>query len=233
MERLVCVSDGDGRGLGGGAVKTRTKVLLLILAALPIVFGILYFALDLQIPPSEKLVKLYFTDVFQGAHTVRGEGTEALIVTVEGIRETDVSAKRRTLYAFTSERGSGSFWYPGTPKGQVYGYPRLRAGERLVMIGDGAEEDQRSVCLFKIAETDGVEYVYPLLYDGEIIPLTVLGESLEFEDDLERSIYDPWYDEDVFRYLAKIGRAAPAYKYKTTLENLLENVRKLTRSDGR
>ena len=64
MERLVCVSDGDGRGLGGGAVKTRTKVLLLILAALPIVFGILYFALDLQIPPSEKLVKLYFTDVF-------------------------------------------------------------------------------------------------------------------------------------------------------------------------
>ena len=232
MERLVCVSDGDGRGLGGGAVKTRTKVLLLILAALPIVFGILYFALDLQIPPSEKLVKLYFTDVFQGAHTVRGEGT-ALIVTVEGIRETDVSAKRRTLSAFTSERGSGSFWYPGTPKGQVYGYPRLRAGERLVMIGDGAEEDQRSVCLFKIAKTDGVEYVYPLLCDGEIIPLTVLGESLEFEDDLERSIYDPWYDEDVFRYLAKIGRAAPAYKYKTTLENLLENVRKLTRSGGR
>ena len=101
------------------------------------------------------------------------------------------------------------------------------------MIGDGAEEDQRSVWLFKIAETDGVEYVYPLLYDGEIIPLTALGESLGFEDDLERSIYDPWYDEDVFRYLAKIGRAAPAYKYKTTLENLLENVRKLTRSGGR
>ncbi|MBR5680840.1 MAG: hypothetical protein IKX19_09325 [Clostridia bacterium] len=214
-------------------MKTRTKVLLLILAALPIVFGILYFALDLQIPPSEKQVKLYFTDVFQGAHTVRGEETEVLIVTVEGVRETDVSAKRRTLYAFTSERGSGSFWYPGTPKGQVYGYPRLRAGERLVMIGDGAEEDQRSVWLFKIVETDGVEYVYPLLYDGEIIPLTALGESLEFEDDLERSIYDPWYDEDVFRYLAKIGRAAPAYKYNTTLENLLENVRKLTRSGGR
>ncbi len=214
-------------------MKTRTKVLLLILAALPIVFGILYFALDLQIPPSEKLVKMYFTDVFQGAHTVRGEGTEALIVTVEGIRETDVSAKRRTLYAFTSERGSGSFWYPGTPKGQVYGYPRLRAGERLVMIGDGVGEEQRSFWLFRIREIEGEEFVYPLLYDDSIIPLTVLGESLPFTSDSERSIYNPWYDEDVFKNLAKTGRTAPAYRYKTTLLNLTQNVGKLTRSGGR
>ncbi|MBO7403840.1 MAG: hypothetical protein J6V24_02660 [Clostridia bacterium] len=215
-------------------MRKRTKILLVILASLLAVLGgvLLYFALDLQIPPSKKLVKLYFTDVFRGRHTVHGEGAEAFVLTVEGVREID-TVQRKTLYAFTSECGGGSFWYPGTPKGQICGVPRLRRGERLVMIGGEAGERQQSVWFFKIAEFDGVEYVYPLLYDEEIIPLSVLGESLSFRDDDERRIYDPWYDEDVYKYLAKIGRAAPAYKYKTTLENLLGNVRKLTQSGGR
>jgi len=202
-------------------------VLLLSLAG-----AVLYFALDWQIPPDQKLVRLYTRDVFHGTHTVLGDGARAVPVTVSGIRETDTVGKR-TLYAYTSAEGDGSFWYPGTPKGQVYGYPRLQRGERLVMIADAVGEKQRSFWLFRIREIEGEEFVYPLLYDDSIIPLTVLGESLPFISDEERSIYDPWYDEDVFKNLAKTGRTAPAYSYKTTLLNLTQNVGKLTRSGGR
>lgn len=209
------------------AVLCILAVLLLSVAG-----AVLYFALDLQIPPDQKLVRLYTRDVFQGTHTVLGDGAKAVPVTVSGIRETDTVGKR-TLYAYTSVEGDGSFWYPGTPKGQVYGYPRLRKGERLVMIADAVGEKQRSFWLFRIREIEGEEFVYPLLYDDSIIPLTVLGESLPFTSDAERSIYDPWYDKDVFRNLAKTGRTAPAYRYKTTLLNLTQNVGKLTRSGGR
>ena len=209
------------------AVLCILAVLLLSLAG-----AVLYFALDWQIPPDQKLIRLYTRDVFQGKHTVLGDGAKVVPVTVSGIRETDTVGKR-TLYAYTSDEGEGSFWYPGTPKGQVYGYPRLRKGERLVMIVDAVGEKQRSFWLFRIREIEGEEFVYPLLYDDSIIPLTVLGESLPFTSDTERSIYDPWYDEDVFRNLAKTGRTAPAYRYKTTLLNLTQNVRKLTRSGGR
>lgn len=209
------------------AVLCILAVLLLSLAG-----AAAYFILDWQIPPDQKLIRLYTRDVFQGKHTVLGDGAKAVPVTVSGIRETDTVGKR-TLYAYTSAEGDGSFWYPGTPKGQVYGYPRLRKGERLVMIADAVGEEQRSFWLFRIREIEGEEFVYPLLYDDSIIPLTVLGESLPFTSDSERSIYNPWYDEDVFKNLAKTGRTAPAYRYKTTLLNLTQNVGKLTRSGGR
>ena len=220
--------------MGGRAVRKKILIGLLIALLLAAAGVSAYHVFDWQIPPGQKLVALHVRDVFQGRHTALGEGAQAVVVTVEGIRETD-RAGRETLYAFTSEAGDGSFWYPGTPKGQVYGYPRLRRGERLVLIAGEIGEGMKAGCfwLFRIGTADGEETVYPLFYDDAIIPLTALGDSLSFADEAERSIYDPWYDEDVFKYLAKTGRTAPAYKYKTTLDNLMKNVGKLTRSGGR
>ena len=105
----------------------------------------------------------------------------------------------------------------------------------ISIIAGEIGEGMKAGCfwLYRIGTADGEETVYPLFYDDAIIPLTALGDSLPFADEAERSIYDPWYDEDVFKYLAKTGRTAPAYKYKTTLGNLMENVGKLTRSGGR
>lgn len=232
--RLDCLPDGNGGGMGGFTVKGKgmrllvgAAVLLLASAAL---IG-LYFLSDWQIPREIKLKNLYYVDIFRGKHTVFGDDCDAILVTVKTAVKTDPSSKR-TVYAYSSERGDGVFLYPGTPKGQIYGYPRLREGERLFLLGS-ADQTAHFSWLFRVRTVDGTDYAYPLLYDEEMIPLSVLGESLLFTDDAERSIYDPWYDEDVFKYLAKTGRAAPAYRYKTTLENLLKNYQKLTRRGGR
>ena len=214
----------------------RGRIAKLLCVLLPLVLiGVCaasYFLFDWQIPRDQKLVRLYAVDVFRGKHTVLGEGTAAVVVTIEGLRETD-DRNRRSLYAYSSKNGRGSFWYPGTPKGQIKGYPRLRRGERLVLVSAEAGERQQDFWLFRIGEADGTEYVYPLYYDDEIIPLTVLGESLPFRDDDERRIYDLWYDEDVYKWLAKTGHSAPVFRYKTTLGNLLENAGRLTRNGGR
>lgn len=233
MDRL---SAKNGGGMGGLRVKgkgMRRRLLvgaaILLLTSAALVGS--YFFFDWQIPRDIRLTNLYYVDIFKGKHTVFGDDCDAILVTVKSAVKTDPSSKR-TEYAYSSERGDGVFLYPGTPKGQIYGYPRLREGERLFLLCS-ADQTAHFSWLFRVRTVDGTDYAYPLLYDEEMIPLSVLGESLPFTGNAERSIYDPWYDEDVFKYLAKTGRAAPAYKYKTTLENLLANYGKLTQSGGR
>ena len=217
-----------GLAVRGKSIRKRLFIGAAVLVLLAAALISLYFLLDWQIPQDRKLTTLYYTDVFRGKHTVFGDDCDALLVTVKGMVSTDASAKR-TVYAYSSERGDGVFLYPGTPKGQIYGYPRLREGERLFLIGN-MNQTAVFVWIFRVRSVGGTDYAYPLLYDEEMIPLSTLGDSLPFEGDRERSVYDPWHDEDVFKYLKKYRKTAPAYPYKTTLENLTKNYRKLTRS---
>lgn len=134
-----------------------------------------------------------------------------------------------TVYRYTTEvngeKVQATLTYPGTPKRQFYGFPRLRKGKTYILItGDENVAKGKQVklpyYLFYVQSIDGTDYAYPLVCDTSMVSLTTLGACENFRYVDESQVYDTWYDGDVCDYLGISGRTNPEWSYKISVEAL-------------
>ena len=215
--------------------RNRKKKLLILLSAIFALSGTfvwLFFANTMWIPSDMRAAQVVQHDVFSGRHMQLGKGNSLFTVEdVEYVSHDDV--ERRTVYRFTIADTDGTTYkaeayYPGTPKLQYYRYPRLRDSMALVILTDPEDAARGKLrdeyWLFLLQEIDGETYAYPLLFDPELTPYSLLGERAEFRYQEESLIYDPWYDADVLKLC---GNAE--YAYKVRYSDLQKNYPKILR----
>ena len=211
------------------------KKWLIFLPLMLVVLGVvvwLYFENTLWIPFDMRVTKVIQADIFSGSHLQLGKGCQLLSVQDVAYVSHD-DGKRRTVYRFTLTDTDGTTYeaeayYPGTPKRQYYRYPRLRDSMKLVILTqpENAAEGKLydAYWLFVLQVIDGETYAYPLLFDPEITPYTLLGDRVEFAYQEESVIYDPWYDADVLKKCVN-----PEFAYKVRYSDLQKNYPKILR----
>jgi len=214
------------------SIKKKLLILIPLILALLGVSAWLFIDNTMWIPAEIRVAKLVQYDVFSGKHMQLGKGCRLYTVdNVEYVSHDD--GKRRTTYHFTMTADDGTIYtaeaeYPGTPKRQYYRYPRLRDSMELVILanpGEAASSELRNeYWLFLLQEIDGKTYAYPLLFDPEITPYTLLGDRVEFAYQEESLIYDPWYDADVLKKCVN-----PEFAYKVKYSDLEKNYPKILR----
>ena len=214
---------------------SKIKKLLILLPLILALLGVsvwLFIDNILWIPAEMRIAKMVQYDVFSGKHMQLGKGCQ--LYTVDNVEYVSCDdGERQTVYRFTitSDDGTASTaeaYYPGTPKRQYYRYPRLRDSMELVILTDPENvvmgKLYESYWLFVLQEINGETYAYPLLFDPEITPYTLLGERVEFAYQEESLIYDPWHDADVLKKYVN-----PEYAYKVKYSDLEKNYPKILR----
>lgn len=214
----------------------KKKLLVLI----PLVIAVLgaavwlFFEYTMWIPRDMRIAKLIQHDIFSDGrgHMQLVKGAELYSVeNVDYVSHDD--RKCHTVYRLTLANTDGTAYqaeieYPGTPKRQYYRYPRLRDSMKLVILtypeNVEAGKLHDAYWLFLLQEIDGETYAYPLLFDPEIAPYSLLGERVEFSYQEESLIYDPWYDADVLKKCVN-----PEFAYKLKYSDLKKNYPKILR----
>ena len=214
------------------SMKKKLLILLPIIFAMLSVFTWLFFDNTMWIPADMRAAQVVQYDIFAGKHMQLGRGAELFTVNNAEYVSHD-NAERHTVYRFTMTDAGGTTYeavayYPGTPKRQYCRYPRLRDSMELVVLtnpenaANGALRD--AYWLFVLQKIDGETYAYPLVFDPEITPYTLLGERVEFAYQEESVIYDPWYDADVLKKCEN-----PEFAYKVRYSDLEKNYPKILR----
>ena len=213
----------------------KKRILLSVLAGALLLTGFLcvFFIGQLWIVPGQRVGAVVEYDYFSGRHMQLGEGAEIYeIADVDFLRADSV--RRRSEYRFVLKDENGvtaevTAYYPGTPKRQYYGLPRLRASMDLLVIADPDDRAHGSLdegyWLFVQQTIDGEDYVYPLLYDDALCPYSSFGERIPFSYREESRIYHPWYDADVLKKYEKCGNCE--YAYKVRYSDFISNYTKI------
>lgn len=214
----------------------KKKLLVLI----PMVIAVLgaavrlFFEHTMWIPADMRIAKLIQYDIFSDGrgHMQLVKGAE--LYSVENVKYVSRDDRKyHTVYRLTIANTDGTTYqaeieYPGTPKRQYYRYPRLRDSMELVILtypeNVEAGKLHDAYWLFLLQEIDGETYAYPLLFDPEIAPYSLLGERVEFAYQEESLIYDPWYDADVLKKCVN-----PEFAYKLKYSDLKKNYPKILR----
>lgn len=195
-----------------------------------IIIGYIVFAhFNLHIPPSQQVKQLVYSDYYSGNHFVLNSSSKLYEITIEDFLSSD-KVSRSSIYSFScvidGKHLKASLEYPGTPKRQYYGFPRLSHNEKYILITSQEISSAKNITLasayylFLIQVIDGIEYAYPCIYDASMIPLSIISSSKDFKYIRESRIYDSHNDADVCDYLKKHSQTNPEWSYKLLADDL-------------